>query len=241
MFSESATLYDLIYSSFKNYEAETDQLFALLSRVRPGLRTVLDVACGTGEHARLLRERHSLEVDGVDLDPAFVQIAQAKNPTGRFIHGDMCEFDFGRTYDAVMCLFSSIGYVRTVERVTQAIARFRAHTAPGGAIVVEPWFPPGVMTDGFRSTHVGEREGVRVERRSWTEVEGRRSRIHFDYDINDHGRIQHAHEVHELGLFTTDEMRGAFEANGLEVEYDPHGLIGRGLYVARVPDLRTGR
>src|SRR5262245_18042003 len=142
MFTETAKLYDLIYGSFKNYEAETDQLFALLSQARPGLRTVLDVACGTGEHARLLRERHGLQVDGVDLDPAFVKIAQAKNPSGRFIQGDMCEFDVGRTYDAVMCLFSSIGYVRTVDRVIQAIARFRAHTAPGGAIIVEPWFPP---------------------------------------------------------------------------------------------------
>jgi hypothetical protein len=28
-------------------------------------------------------------------------------------------------------------------------------------------------------------------------------------------------------------MRGAFEVNGLVVEYDPKGLIGRGLYVAR--------
>ena len=27
MYSESAELYDLIYASFKNYEAETDQLF----------------------------------------------------------------------------------------------------------------------------------------------------------------------------------------------------------------------
>lgn len=235
MYTETAALYDLIYSSFKNYEAETDQLFALLSRIRPGLRTVLDIACGTGEHARQLRERHGLEVDGVDLDPAFVQIAQTKNPNGRFVHGDMTEFDLGRTYDAVMCLFSSIGYLRTIDRVTQAIARFRAHAAPGGVIVVEPWFPPGFLTDGFRATNVGERDGVRVERKSWTEVDGRRCEIHFEYDINDHGRIQHAKEVHELGLFTTDEMHGAFQANGLEVDYDAHGLIGRGLYVARVP------
>ena len=29
--------------------------------------------------------------------------------------------------------------------------------------------------------------------------------------------------MHELGLFTPDEMRGAFEANGLVVDYDPVG------------------
>ena len=232
MFTESAALYDLVYSSFKNYDAETQQLATLLANVRPDVRTVLDVACGTGEHAKLLTERHGLAVDGVDLDAEFVRIAQAKNPAGRFVQGDMCEFDLGRRYDAVVCLFSSIGYVRTVDRVAQAIGRFLAHLAPNGVIVVEPWLAPGVLQDGYFGTNVAERDGIRVERRSRTEVVGRLSRLHFDYDIDDHGRKHQASEVHELGLFTLDEMRGAFEANGLHVDYDPKGLIGRGLYVA---------
>jgi SAM-dependent methyltransferase len=233
MFSESAALYDLIYSTFKDYDAETAQLASLLTRVRPGARTVLDVACGTGEHARLLAERHGLSVDGVDLDPVFVRIAQEKNPAGRFVEGDMCSFDLGRQYDAVVCLFSSIGYVRTIDRIAQAIGRFKAHLAPGGVIVVEPWLAPGVLTDGYFMTTVGERDGVHVERRSRTEVDGRLSRLHFDYDITDSSGSRRASEVHELGLFTVDEMRQAFAINGLEVDYDPKGLIGRGLYVAR--------
>ena len=233
MYSESAELYDLIYASFKNYEAETDQLFDLLSHARPGLRTVLDVACGTAEHARLLAERHGLSVDGIDLDPTFVRIAQQKHPAGGFVVADMCDFDLGRRYDAVMCLFSSIGYLRTIDRVTRAIARFRDHLAPGGTIVVEPWLPPGVLTYGYTSTDVGEGDGLRVVRRARTEIDGRLSRLLFDYDITQNGETRHASEVHELGLFTLDEMRGAFEANGLAVEYDPKGLTGRGLYLAR--------
>ncbi len=233
MYSESAELYDLIYASFKNYEAETDQLFELLSRARPGLRTVLDVACGTAEHARLLAERRGLSIDGIDLDPTFVRIAQQKHPAGQFVVADMCDFHLGRRYDAVMCLFSSIGYLRTIDRVTRAIACFREHLAPGGVIVVEPWFPPGVMTYGYTSTDVGESGGLRVVRRARTEIDGRSSRLLFEYDITQNGETRHVSEVHELGLFTLDEMRGAFEGNGLVVDYDPKGLTGRGLYVAR--------
>jgi SAM-dependent methyltransferase len=233
MFSETAALYDLIYGQFKDYETETAKIAALLELARPGLGTVLDVACGTGEHARLLRERHGLTVDGIDLEPAFIEIAPRKNPSGRFVVADMCDFDLGREYDAVICLFSSIGYARTIDRVSQAIGRFRQHLAPGGVIVVEPWFAPGIMQDGYRSTDAGEQGEVRVVRHARTEIDGRMSRLHFDYDIVDHGRAYHTTEVHELGLFTPNEMRSAFEANGLVVDYDPKGLIGRGLYVAR--------
>jgi hypothetical protein len=37
-----------------------------------------------------------------------------------------------------------------------------------------------------------------------------------------------------LGLFTEAETRAAFEEQGLSVEFDPKGLIGRGMYVARL-------
>lgn len=233
MFTESAALYDLIYSTFKNYEVETDAIAALLRSANPACHTVLDVGCGTGEHARLLVERHAFAVDGIDLEPAFVSTAQRKNPAGRFVVADMSGFDLGRTYDAVICMFSAIGYVQTIDRLHATIRCFRDHIDPLGVIIVEPWFAPGVMQDGHTSMAEAQARGVRVERRSRTEIDGRLSRLHFDYDVTESGRSYQTSEVHELGLFTADEMRAAFGDNGLTVEHDPEGLIGRGLYIAR--------
>jgi len=64
--------------------------------------TVLDVACGSGEHARLLAG-HGFVVDGLDLDPAFVRIARHKHPSGRFFEADMAGFDLPDRYDAILC------------------------------------------------------------------------------------------------------------------------------------------
>ena len=233
MFSASADLYDLIYAGFKDYPTEAAELSSTIRRLHPSARTVLDVACGTAEHARLLVEEHGFDVDGLDLEPGFVRVAREKLTRGSVFEGDMTSFSLSKRYDVVMCLFSSIGYLRTIDRVTRAIARFRDHLAAGGVIVVEPWFPPGVMTYGYTSTDVGEGDGLRVVRRARTEIDGRLSRLLFDYDITQNGETRHASEVHVLGLFTLDEMRGAFEVNGLVVDYDPKGLTGRGLYLAR--------
>ncbi len=43
MFSHSAELYDLIYSSIKDYSGEAAQIATLLRTVSPGCRRILDV------------------------------------------------------------------------------------------------------------------------------------------------------------------------------------------------------
>jgi SAM-dependent methyltransferase len=204
----------------------------MLRRVNPQCRTVLDVGCGTGEHARLLATEGFL-VDGIDIEPAFVAIASRKHPAGRFVVADMSDFRLPERYDAVLCLFSSIGYLRTLDRVTRALVCFREHLAPDGVALVEPWLTPGVLDPVKRFTHTGEAQGVRVSRHSRVEIQGTLSRLLFDYEIEDHGVVRRLSEIHELGLFTTEEMMQAFLDARLDVQHDPEGLTGRGLFIAR--------
>ena len=233
MFSETAELYDLIYSTFKHYDTECATLAALIRREHPGARTVLDVACGTGEHARLLNEQRGFEVDGLDLDPAFVRIARAKLRNGSVYEGDMTTFALSRRYDVVQCLFSSIGYVGTLDNVRRSLVRFRDHLAPGGIVLVEPWFPPGFLEQGRISINTAESSDVKVARMARMEVAGRLSRIHFEYLIGRASGIERAAEVHELGLFTTEEMRDCFRDAGFQAKHDPQGVDGRGLFIGR--------
>jgi SAM-dependent methyltransferase len=233
MFSASAEFYDLIYSTFKDYTAEAAQIAGLLRELNPECETVLDVACGTGEHARLLAT-HRFVVDGLDLDPAFVRIAEQKHPAGRFFVADMSDFHVPHRYDAVLCLFSSIGYLRTLDRVTRAFKCFRDHLRPGGVIIVEPWFAPGMLDPARVARQTGEASGIRVSRVSRTEMEGTISRLHFDYEITDTSGTRRASEVHELGLFTTAQLLRTFQEAGLHADHDPKGLTDRGLYVARI-------
>ena len=233
MFSESAELYDIIYGAFKDYSGESDRIAMLLREVHPNARTILDVGCGTGEHARILVERHGLQIDGIDLDPNMLQQARTKNATGRFQVADMTNFDLERRYDVILCLFSSIGYVRTLENVRRTLASFRRNLADDGVVVVEPWLQPGAFQPGKVSVTTGESGSTKVCRMSYLTVDGSISRIRFEYLIGNASGIRHTSELHELGLFSSDEMTSAFETEGFDVRFDPVGLIGRGMHVAR--------
>ena len=145
----------------------------------------------------------------------------------------MTAFDLRTRYDTILCLFSSIAYARTTDRVIAALRCFRAHLEPGGLIVVEPWFSPGVLEDGRISLNTAEAPGLKVCRMARTEVDGRVSRLHFQYLVGRPSGITHATEVHELGLFTTEEMLSYFREAGLEARHETEGLIGRGLFLAR--------
>ena len=233
MFSASAEWYDAIYAAFKDYAAEAARVTALVREVHPAAHTVLDVGCGTGEHARLLRADHGFAVDGLDLDPAMLAIARRKSPEARFFEADMGAFALGRRYDVVLSLFSSIGYLQTPQRLRAALTCCRRHLEKGGVVIVEPWLTPDVMVDGAGTTTRAESGGARVERTSRTRVEGRVSTIEFRYRVEDASGVRSFEETHRLGLFTETEMLAAFGEAGLAATLDAVGVTGRGLYVAR--------
>jgi len=234
VFSETARYYDLIYDEFRDYEGDVARVAEWVRRLAPEARTILDVGCGTGRHAQGLTSRYGYQVDGLDIEAGFVEIARERCPGGRFAVGDMADFDLGRRYDVVLCLFSSIGYVKTRERLAASARCLVRHLAPGGVAVVEAWMTPEAFTAGKVYLLTAEREDLKVSRMSSSVVREGVSILDFHYLIGTPEGVEHVRETHELALFTEEEMREGLEAGGLEVtEHDPAGLTGRGLYIGR--------
>lgn len=87
-YAEAADVYDLLYRSQKDYASEAHQIAWVVRTRNPEAHTLLDVGCGTGAHARGLLDQ-GFAVDGVDLEPAFVELAARRCPEGRFRVADM--------------------------------------------------------------------------------------------------------------------------------------------------------
>lgn len=233
MYSESAAYYDLLYKQFKDYAAEAEALAAVLRSEMPSAECVLDVACGTGEHALHLSRDHGFQVDGIDVEQRFVEIASRKNPGGHFVCADMAGFDLGRMYDAVVCLFSSIGYVKTRERLLKALRCFGRHLNSNGVILVEPSFLPGQLKSNHLTMQTAEADHLQVCRMGRTRVHDGLVELDFEYLVADAAGTRHFKERHELALFSVDDMHAAFQEAGLESSFDEAGLNDRGVYIAR--------
>jgi SAM-dependent methyltransferase len=230
VFTRSARLYDAIYH-WKDYTAEATWLHELVQAQKPGATTLLDVACGTGAHlAELARWYRCV---GVDVDPKLLAVARERLPAEvELREADMRDFDLGRRFDVVTCLFSSIGYVDGVGELARAVGSMARHLEPGGVLVVEPWLSP----DGVRVPHVGavfvDEPELKIARMNAVEVDGNRSILELHYLVGKPDGVEHFTELHELTLFTDDETLAAFRSAALEVEHDPDGgPMGRGLYV----------
>jgi SAM-dependent methyltransferase len=232
VFSRSARIYDAVYS-WKDYGREAELVHELVQARKPGAETLLDVACGTGAHLAELRRWYRCE--GLDLDGELLAVARERLPDVPLHRGDMRDFDLGRRFDAVTCLFSSIGYVLTVEALAAGIAAMARHLEPGGVLLVEPWLSPeGVRVPQVGAVFVDEPE-LKIARVNAIEVDGRLSSFEFHYLVGTPAGVEHFTERHELGLFTREEQLAAFRAAGLAVEHDEEGLMGRGLYVGLAP------
>lgn len=228
MYDYSATFYDAIYG-WKDYAAEVKRLADEIARRKPDARTLLDVACGTGRHLQLLSE--TFEVAGIDLSPEMLRVARTRLPQVGLHEADMRSFDLVREFDVVTCLFGSISLVQGLDDARKAVSNMVRHLAPGGLLIIEPWVREEEFEDGRIDTETYDVPDGKVLIGSLARREGRIAKLDMQYLVVGSGGVQHIAEPLEPGLWTQAEYEALLSEHGLLVDYDPSGLMGRGLLI----------
>jgi ubiquinone/menaquinone biosynthesis C-methylase UbiE len=232
-YERSAAVYDVFYS-WLDYERHAVTIHALIEEKRPGARTVLDIACGTGRYTEQLARWY--EVEGLDLSQPMLRMARRRLPDTTFHNADMKAFDLSRSYDALVCMFSSIAYVTSVEDLGSMLRCCARHLEPGGVLIIEPWFGPDAWMPGHIDARAVDGDGVKVSRVTTSRVDGRRAEMRWAWAVAwEDGTADAYVEEHPTGLFTVAEYADLLAAAGLQAEYDPEGPLGRGLHVAVKP------
>jgi len=233
MFRSTAHLYDLIYeASGKDYAAEAAELDTLIQARNPGAGSLLDVACGTGAH--LARLMDTYDVAGVDLDPGMLAQAHRRLPPGvPLVESDMRSFSMGRRFDAVACLFSSIGYMPSVDDLGRAIQNMADHLAPCGVLVLDGWVRPDAWRpSGSVHVQVAEGDGLSVVRVARSERSGRTTHLEMHHLVASPEKVEHLVDHHDLTLFEPSDYEGALTGAGLAFEVGPGPVPDRDRYIA---------
>lgn len=147
----------------------------------PELPSILDVACGTGEHLRHLARRFRLF--GVDSSAEMLAVARQKLPGSSLFLSDMTSFDLGRKFDVVTCLFSSIGYLPHVPALVRAIQKMADHLGNDGVLLIEPPIPPERLQPPQATTLAFVHGGLAWERETDASSDGERLHIRFAYRV----------------------------------------------------------
>jgi len=119
-------------------ETEAERAIELIATNLAGRRinTVLDLACGTGRHTRVLRERWWTV--GLDLSMSLLKIARKESSDGPYVRADMRELPFAdSSFDLVVNLFTSFGYFDDDNDHVRVLACVGAAMKHGGTLVID--------------------------------------------------------------------------------------------------------
>ena len=237
LYTDRAELYDAIYH-FKSYEAEAERLHELLNQhaVKDGSR-VLEAACGTGNYLRHLQRWY--HVAGFDRYEGILNVARRKLPRVDLLLADMADFRVETCFDAALCLFSSIGYLLTRDRLQAAARCFARALRPGGILIVEPFLSKQDYVPGRLVLQSCDGEALKCTRACIPGLKDERAVLDYHWLVLQKGQdaVEHFVERHELWLCPMELMTGAFEQAGFSVSMEAQGLMpNRSLLIAERKD-----
>ena len=123
-----------------DYERRADFVERLFLRAKRPVKSLLDLACGTGTMTALFARR-GYAVTGVDYSPEMLSQAQQKlaalDPPPLLLCQSMPQLRLLGTVDAAICCLDSINYLTRPRDVQRTFARLHDAIAPGGTLVFD--------------------------------------------------------------------------------------------------------
>lgn len=231
IYKEFARYYDLIYSQ-KDYKGEVLTIKRLISKYKKTKgRDLLEVACGTGGHVRYLSD--DFQIVATDVNAEMLEVARKSIKGVAFKKADMINLNLGREFDVIICLFSSIGYVRTYPNVKRTLYNFAHHLKKDGVAIIEPWFTKSGYKIGSPHLTIYEDDNIKIARNCVSKSHGNVSILDMHYLVAERNKgVKYFVDRHELGMFEHEKVLQFMKDAGLQSRFLKNGLSkDRGIFV----------
>ena len=106
-----------------------------LHQYMPEAKTLLELGCGTGSILQGLQ--YFYEVEGIDISPEMLKIAQQKLPAVTFNKADISNFTLNKRFDAVICVFDTINHLLDIKLWNNTFQAAAAHLSDEGVFLFD--------------------------------------------------------------------------------------------------------
>ena len=137
--SELAEYYDLM-RQYRDYDAECEFANNIIQKRHPDAKSILDIFCGTGEHAIRMAQR-GYTLTGIDASQDMINIAKEKtDKVGVSVDykcTDINDFKSTQIYDAAYCLGYTFLYMLTHADVLDFFKIIHNTLTPEGVFLLD--------------------------------------------------------------------------------------------------------
>lgn len=219
--------YDALYIKDEEYAPEAARVKELLIKHGvPPRGDLLILACGTGGHIPYFR--HDYNVSGLDLSEDMLALAREKFPDIRFHTGNLIDFKLGEKFDAMICLYGSIGFVKTADNLRASMKRIALHLRTNGVALITPWS----TVEDFRDLMVvdaADKPDLKIARMEHVRLkEPKIVEVTFHHLLGKNNNVTYHKQSMEIGLFSREEYISAMNDAGLTVVEEYPGTDVRG-------------
>lgn len=238
IFSNYARYYDLMYQD-KDYVGEAQFIQRLIQTYAPATTTILELGCGTGNHAMLLA-KEGYQVHGVDLSQEMLgyanercdRLSPALATRLQFSQGDLRQVRLDRKFDVVLSLFHVMSYQTNNEDLLAAFETAKAHLVPGGILIFDVWYGPAVLSEPptVRIKRLEDRS-IQVTRIAEPVMEPNKNLVDVNYHIfiKDliSSKIDEVREVHTMRYLFKPELELVLERLQMQIVESREWLTDR--------------
>lgn len=224
VFAGYARYYDRFYQG-KNYAAECDFIEAAATRFSRCPETVLDLACGTGNHGLRLAQR-GYAVTGVDRSAHMLAEYRAKAEAEGLqiplFRQDLRRLRLESSFDLAICMFDAVGYLTENQDLCDFFTPLARQIQPGGLLLFDYWHAHPMLRahEAVRVREFSLPDGSRIVRTSATTLypERQTAEVCFHVQVFAGERlVDELTEVHPVRYFLPQEVAFVLEATGWRV------------------------
>ena len=165
-----------------------------------------------------------------------LRVARAKLPSVRFQIGEFATFRLPKKAEAITCLFSAIGYLRTDAELLGAFRNFYANLVPEGVALIEPWITPQAYHGSRPHLVQYVSPDLVIARVNTTVRRGDVTSMALHHLIGTSKGVRHVVERHTMRMVPIHRLLVLLREAGFRPRFLRRGLpMGRGLLVARRP------